>query len=467
MQIPILAGVYTDAAAALRVAYPVNMIPVQGQDGITDGYLRPAEGIAPFATGSGSDRAAIVWNGVLYRISGTKLISVSSAGVVVVIGDVGGTGPARMDFSFDRLGILSGGFLWYYNGSVLTKVTDVNVPAALIDMVWVDGYFMVTDGAVIATSNLADPATFNPLKYGSTDEPDTIQGLFKVLNEVHVTSRNVIDVFQDVGGQFFPFNRINTALITKGSVGTHAACVFQDTLAFVGGGRNEAVSVYLGHNAQTVKISSVEVDRLLLGYTSAQLASVTMQTVLNDGAQLIYLNLPDRTLVYSALASQAAGQPVWCVLVTAIAGFAQYLAANITRAYDMWIVGSPASSAIGVWSSTDLSHYGSPVRCEINTLMLRNEGFGSILHRLELFAVVAPVVLGVKPMIATSSSQDGGQTFSMEQAVPVGTAGYPMKRLVWWRQGLARNSRIQRFRWDSTAHLSAIRLDGQFQELGV
>jgi len=55
-------------------------------------------------------------------------------------------------------------------------------------------------------------------------------------------------VFTNVGGSFFPFERVEGAQIQKGCAGTHLACVFVDVLAFVGGGRNEALAVYIGAN---------------------------------------------------------------------------------------------------------------------------------------------------------------------------------------------------------------------------
>lgn len=465
MKIPIMAGIYVDGSPAVRVAYPVNMVPVPGQDGIADGYLRPAEGIEAFTTGTGYDRGAIVWNGTHYRVSGTGLVTVSATGTVAVLGTIAGVDPARMDYSFDRLGIAANGLLYYWNGATLTQVTDPNI-GTVNDMVWVDGYFMVTDGAYIAVTQLTDPATVNPLKYGSTDQPDTIQCLLKVQNQVNVVSRYEIDLFQNVGGAFFPFQIVLSALITKGAVGTRAACVFQDTVAFVGGGRNEAVSVYLGKNAQTVKISSREIDTLLLQYTTAQLSSVLMETIFDRGSQFLYIHLPDRTIVYDAAASAVAQQPVWFVLTSSIAGFSQYRAWNILRVNDAWIVGDPASTAIGTWSATDSKHWGSPVRWEFGTQMLRGEGVGVVIHQLELVALTgsAPVGAGTDPRVATSHSVDGIK-WSQDKTVTSGKQGDTAKRLVWFQQGMWRNWRIQRFRGDSTSRLSAISVDAKVEAL--
>ena len=462
MNVPILAGTYVDGNPAVRIAYPVNMVPVPGQDGITDGFLRPAEGIRAFATGQGLDRGALVWTGagnnVHYRVSGTKLVSVSSSGVVTTVGDVGGSGPARMDFSFDRLGIQSNGKLYYWDNITLAPVTNVNIPPNLIDMVWVDGYWMVTDGTQLAVSDLAAPATFNPLKFGTTDRPDPVQCLLKVLNEVHVISRNFIDVFQNVGGTLFPFARVSSAVISKGAVGTRAACVFEDNVAFVGGGRNEAVSVYLGRNAQTVKISSREIDNLLLDYTTAELSGILMETVLDRGSLFLYIHLPDRTIVYDRAMSQSAGQPVWFQLTTSLADFSQYRARNMTRVNDVWVVGDPQSSAIGVWSTTDSQHFGTDVRWEFSTPMLRNEARGAIIHELELTALTGATPSGRTPTVSTSYSVDG-RLWSPDRPVASGVIGDTTRRLKWFKQGAWRKYRIQRFRGDSGSRLTAMKLD--------
>jgi hypothetical protein len=80
MQIPIVSGIYTNDAADFRTAYPKNLIPVVKQQGITNGYLRPADGIVSLGTGPGLDRGGINWNGVLYRVMGTKLVNIECNG---------------------------------------------------------------------------------------------------------------------------------------------------------------------------------------------------------------------------------------------------------------------------------------------------------------------------------------------------------------------------------------------------
>ncbi len=78
MQIPIINGIYTDSKADYRSSYPINMRPVISDTGIGGGYLRPVDGIVSKGTGPGLSRGAINWNGVHYRVMGSKLCSIDA-----------------------------------------------------------------------------------------------------------------------------------------------------------------------------------------------------------------------------------------------------------------------------------------------------------------------------------------------------------------------------------------------------
>jgi len=343
MQIPILNGIYADNGPDLRTLYPVNLVPVPKQSGISAGFLRPGDGIVGNGTGPGIDRGGINWNGVCYRVMGTKLVTVASNGAVTVLGDVGGpvNTLVTMDYSFDRLAIASGGRLYYWNGA-LTQVTDPDL-GIVLDVVWVDGYFMTTDGTSLVVTELSDPTQVNPLKYGSSEvDPDPVVALLKLRNEVYALNRNTIEVFDNVGGEFFPFQRIDGAQITKGVIGTFGCCVFVESVAFLGSGRNEAPGIYLGANATAQKISTQEIDQILLGYTETQLAGVKLEARNDKAHQHLYVHLPDRTMVFDAAATAELNQPVWFTLTTSQVGFSQYRARNLVWAYDKWMIGSSA-----------------------------------------------------------------------------------------------------------------------------
>ena len=466
MQIPILNGIFADSSPDLRTSYPVNLVPVPKDSGISKGFLRPGDGIVANGAGPGIDRGGINWRNECYRVMGTKLVSIDRDGVVTTLGDVGGPTAemVTMDYGFGRLAIASGGRLYYWDESSLVQVTDPDL-GLVLDVVWADGYYMTTDGSSLVVTELSDPTQINPLKYGSSEvDPDPIVALLKLRNEIYALNRNTIEVFDNVGGEFFPFQRIEGAQIQKGVIGTFGCCVFFNGIAFLGSGRNEAPGIYIGVNATSQKLSTQEIDQILLGYTEAQLVTVKLEARNDKNHNHLYIHLPDRTIVYDATASQALQTPVWFTLTTSTIGFAQYRAKNMVWAYDKWLVGDTQSNAIGYLVDNISSHWAQIVRWEFGTLIVYNEGNGAIFNEMELVSLTGSVAIGVNPIISTSYSTDG-QSWSQDRGIRVGTTGNSRKRLAWFQQGHMRNWRIQRFRGDTQAHLSFIRLEAQIEPL--
>lgn len=463
-QIPILSGIYTDEGPELRTSYPVNLVPVPKDSGISQGYLRPADGIVENGTGPGIGRGGINWNGRCYRVMGDSLVGVGPTGNTAVLGSIPGSAQASMTYSFDLLAVASGGNLYYYDGVQVAQVTDPDL-GTCVDVVWVDGYFMTTDGVNLVVTELTDPFSINPLKYGASEaDPDPVVALKKIRNEVYAVNRYTMEVFDNVGGSLFPFQRIEGAQIQKGCVGTHACCVYMDTVAFIGGGRNEPPGIYMGVNATATKISTQEVDTILATFTETQLAGCLLEARVDRNNHYLLVHLPDRTLVFDGVVGEAAGGPVWFTHVTAVVDFAQYRAKDFVWCYNQWLVVDPQSTSIGYMTGTVGSHWGQRVRWEFGTVIIYNEGRGAIFHELELVALPGRIILGDNPRVSTSYSLDG-ETWSQDKYVEAGKIGARDKRLVWRKQGTMTNWRVQRFRGDSTARLSFIRLEAQLEPL--
>lgn len=467
--IPIVAGIYTDGGPDIRTAYPVNMMPVPKGSGVSESYLRPHDGIVEFASGApGVDRGGIEWNGIHYRVMGSKLVTVADDGTISILGDVGGGGYVTMDYSFDLLGVASNGNLFFWNPSTstLTQNTDPDL-GTVLDLAWVDGYWMTTDGEFLVVTELSNPLAVNPLKYGSSEaDPDPVNAIVRLRNEIYAINRHTIEVFDNVGGELFPFQRIDGAQIQKGALGAFCACVFDEQIAFLGSGRNEAPSIYMGANATAMPIATQDIDELLATYTEAELSQVKLESRLYRSHRLLYVHLPDRTVVYDHAASEALQQRIWFTLVSTLSGESQYLARNMVWAGSRWVVGDPSSARLGYFSDSIGSHWGQRVRWEFSTPIVYNESRGALFHEMELVALTGRVDVGTNPQITTSYSLDG-MSWSQDQTIAAGTTGNMLKRLVWWRQGFMRDRRVQRFRGDSQAHLSVLRLEARLEPLTV
>ncbi|MDI9751213.1 packaged DNA stabilization protein [Acinetobacter baumannii] len=466
MQIPILSGIYTDQNSDFRTSYPRNLIPVPKENGVANGYLRPAEGIVQINDVPGVDRGGINWNGICYRVCGDRLIKISDDGTVTVIGEVGGTGFCNFDYSFDYLAINSKPYLYLYNNSMgIKRIVDVDL-GDVNDVIWVDGYFMTTDGSYLIITELNDPFQVNPLKYGSSEvDPDPINALFKLRNEVYALNRYTIEVFSNVGGDNFPFSRIDGAMSTRGTLAANTCCLFLDTIAFLGSGKNEPISIYLSANGTSQKIATREIDQILRNYTEDQLTRCLVESRILDGHQWLYIHLPDKTLVYDAAASQATNQQVWFFLCSGF-GENRYLAQNHVWCYDKWIVGHPEQNKIGTLTNKLGEHWGEVVEWVFSTSIIYNESHGAIFHQLELVSLSGRAIFGESPAICTQYSIDGIE-WSNPKYIAAGKTGQRDKRLVWFQQGHMNNWRIQKFTGTSESRLSISRLEAQIEPLGV
>lgn len=467
MQIPVLNGTYSDESADFRVAYPVNAVPVPLKTSISNGYLRTAEGISAFNTfsmPSGTSRGGINWRNNLYRVIGTKLVRVNENGQVLVLGDVGGTAQVSLDYSFDRLAIASDQKLFYWDGTTLKQVTDTDL-GVVVDMIWIDGYFMTTDGTFLVITELNNPFAVDPLKYGSSEaDPDPVVGLLKSQNQAVALNRYTTEYFDNVGGDNFPFQRIEGAMIPKGLVGTHAKCLIGNTFAFLGSGRNEPCSVYIAGAAAATKIATREIETIIEKYSEAELATAKLEYRETKAHKHIYVRLPNEVLVYDIAASQVLGDNVWFSLVSDIAMTMPYRGKDMVYVYGNWNVADTVDNRLGIIDDSVATQYGQVVGGKFETQQIYNASMGAIINQLELVGLFGRAELNVNPSVFISWSEDG-ETWSDERLLSIGKQGDRRKRPQIRQCGRMANWRVYRVRWANGAVASFSRLEGQLEPL--
>lgn len=465
-QIPILSGVYATAAGDFRCAYPVNLEPVVVTTGLSKGFLRAVPGATLLVSIPGkADRGALEWNDICYRVVGDRLISVSKSGVVADLGFIAGSLPVSMDRSFDQLAIAGGENLYYWDGTTLSQVTDPDL-GPVIDMLWIDGYFMTTDGESIVVTELSDPYSVDPLKYGSSEvDPDPVTGLIEVRGEVYACNRYTIENFQNIGGSGFPFTRNPGGMIQKGVVGTHAKAPFLETFGFVGSGRNESLSVYLAGPGQALSIATPEIDKILSELTVSEQAAIELEARIDASEQRLLVHLPSRTLVYYHQASKAAESAVWSIMAAGVQADEAYPLRHLALCYGRWI-GGDAQGRIGFLDETVETLFGDVTGWKFETDFTFNAGRGGIIKSVELFGLPGLAPFGENPTVFMSMTFDG-QTWGQERAISMGSFGERRKR-VQWRPKTRFSNRVGfRFRGASTAIASWARLDAEFEGLAV
>lgn len=425
MAIPLLGGILGTKNAEFIESAPLNLEPMT-PDGKM-GQFRSGIGAVTHGTGPGIGRGGVVWNGVHYRVMGTKLVSISGD-EVTIIGDVGGDGRCTFDYGFDRLGIRSGDKLWYYTTSALTQVTDIDL-GPVRDMLWIDGYFMTTDGTSVIVTELTDPASIEPLKYGSAEEdPDMVTGLMKVRGEVYILGLHTIEVMQNVGGNGFPFATIKGAIIPFGCVSATAKCYFGESFAFVGSSRGEALGVYVAGQGTATKISNKVVDDAIAAITDP--AAIELEQRAYGDERRLLVHLPSgETWAFCETASNFFKQRVWYRLASGRGS--SYRIRNAVEFNGDWYCDDTESAAIGRFDKGVSTHFGEPVEWTFETPLIEGDGQSFTLKMLELIGLPGRVPHGDEAVIFLSWSRDGGQTFGAEMALRLGGAGARGAKMQW------------------------------------
>lgn len=461
-QIPILSGIQASEHADFDSSYPINLEPVIVESGISNGYLRLYPGTLPLGTGPGTIRGAINWDGVLYVVMGSKLASVTPAGAFTILGDVGNNGlPVSLDYSFDYLSIGSNGNLFYWDqANGLRQVTDPDL-GVVIDHIFVDGYNMTTDGEFIVVTELNDPMAVDPLKYGSSEsDPDPVVALKLIRNEVYAFNRNSIDVFQNVGGNGFPFQVIPSAMIPRGSVSRSATCLIGESAAFVGSGRNEALGVYQVGPGTSNKLSTREIDDMLAEVEDP--TQIVLEGLSYGDQQRLLVHLPDKTLVFLPEASNAAKSLVWSVRK----GAGVYRPRFFTLVGNDWFCGDILSSAIGKLDPSLTTDFGEVKPWEFQTQFLYNEGRGAIVHAVELVGLPGRVPFGQSGDVFFSRSLDG-QAWGEERVVSSGGFGQRQTRVQHRPHWKMRNYMAMKCRGYDLAHAGWARMEAQIEPLSA
>jgi hypothetical protein len=446
MRLPLVSGITADTTAEFVQSFPVNLEVVAVDSKIAKAQFRMTSGAITLGAGPGVDRGGINWKEVLYRVMGTSLVRVAPDGTATILGDVGGSGPVTFDIAFQHLIVRSSDQLYYWDDTTLTHVTDTDL-GPVFDMLWIDGYTMTTDGANIIVTELSDPTSVLPLKYGSAEEdPDMVTGLIKVRDEAYAMGQYTIQVFQNVGGNGFPFASVEGASIPVGCVGPTAKCLFGDSFAFVGSARNEAVGVYVAGSGSATRISSRIIDDELAKVPDT--TKIVLENRTSRAERRLLVHLPDKTLVFLFNASKVLGEPVWYI---AQSGSGEpYRIRNAVHCYGKTYVGDAAGNLIGELTDTVGTHFGDAAEWRFDVGLLYNQAKGGLIHAIELVGLPGRAPVGVEGTAWLSMTRDG-QTFSVERGIPMGTRGQTSLRLQWRPRINFRNWIGFRFRGMSAA----------------
>ena len=365
MPIQLLAGDTVDDQTDYRDAMPVNMSGILRPIFGSQGYMLQQPGITQYATGLGRDRGA-TWNDKFqqhFRLSNTAFISVGATGTVTNLGTILNTDQASFANSFNTQAIVADGAYWLYDPTDgFRQVTDPDVGNP-IDIVWVDGYYVMTDGEYLFHTDLTDEESIDPLKYATAEfSPDPTIGLSLTMDDKIIAwNRYTTEYFANTANEFFAFTRLSSRTVKYGLVGTHCKAEIGGEFFFMGGPREGNVSIYKLDVGGATNISSREIDKLISQYSETLLAECVLETRIVDNYAYLVVHLPNDTVMLNIKIGAAAGwDKAWCVLRSSVTTGDTYRGINaiFEPRRGQWVMGDKVSSRIGYLDMSVATHYG-------------------------------------------------------------------------------------------------------------
>lgn len=362
--IQLLSGDKVDSQSDYRDAMPVNMSGILRPIFNSQGYMLQQPGLTQYATGLGRDRGG-TWNDKFqehFRLSETTFISVSSSGTVTNLGTILNTDQASFANSFNTQAIVADGAYYLYDPTDgFRQVTDPDVGNP-IDIVWVDGYYFMTDGTYLFHTDLDNEESIDPLKYATAEfSPDPTIGLSLTMDDkVIAWNRYSTEYFANTANEFFAFTRLSSRTVKYGLVGTHCKAEIGGEFFFMGGPREGNVSIYKLEVGGATNIASREIDKLISQYPETELAQCVLETRIVDNYPYLVVHLPNDTVMLNIKIAAAAGwDKAWSILRSTVVAGDTYR--GINAIFDprrgQWVMGDKVSSKIGYLDMSVATHY--------------------------------------------------------------------------------------------------------------
>ena len=403
-----------------------------------------------------------VVNNVLYAVSGQTLYSVSTLGVITVLGAMN-SGTNTLCSIIDnglQLLIVDGSFGWVYTlvtGSYfqsalnaagsLGKITDANFTSVLngaTSAAFIDGYGLVNrPGSRQAyVSELYDFTHWTntsslPTYFTKENNSDLLAAVDVLNGAVILWGTQTIEFWQDVGTYPGPFARINGSTQTWGLASMYSRAFLNNTMIFLGQNPQGGVQVMMLNGYVPTRVSTSDIENLFSSFSTV--ADAIALTYLVDGHPMYQLSFPTagRSFLYDSLTS------IWSEVQTGVTVMARHYG-NLGIAFNAQnYMADYSSGNIYLVSTLNYTDNGTPIKRVAASRHIH--GDGNVLNISQLWLDMATGVglqagQGSNPKIMMRVSKDGGRTFPIERWAPIGAVGqYLAPRAIWRRLGSGRD----------------------------
>lgn len=420
------------------------------------------------------DKLYVVQNMTLYLIDRILTEAGDPVYSSVALGTIEGTSRVFMAKNTTQICIVvPGEFLYIYDeengvqdiGTIFLSAYEGLVELTLpLGVVYLDGYFVLTNSRYIFASDINDGTSYNGLSFGSAEmDPDRIVAPFVYRNQLYVFGTEVTEVYDNVGASPFPFLRNRGYVIDKGTISPHSIVECEESFMFIGGSRDELAAAWRIEATVPIKISTPAIDRLLEVLPQEELEAVFANSLSMEGGCFTVFSLPDRTMAHDVHASRMAQTHIWHEHTSFSRGAeTAWCVSRVVKVYSLLFTTQQFNGKIGSLSLDSFQEFDMPILRTFSSPTVFAQGEPIYVDQIEITIESGTSPLGEDLLLTLSTSKDGGKTWGNQRTRTIGTQGDSRQRLVWRRLG--RFDRMFNFRlqFSGNAKMVIVRADVEF-----
>jgi len=475
----IATGFYRSDSLPLAAQRCVNWLPVVPQaKALNQRALFDVPGIVTQTyTGdavTGHNRGAVLLGSEAFFVNGQSFYRLNK-GNVTNIGEVIRSSRVSMAVSTRYVVVVVPGVKAYAYDTQTTTLTEITDPDFIIPVhvCFKDGYFIftATDGTVFFNSALNDPFNYNALDFGSAEvRPDKIVACHVNHNELFVCGEHTIELFQNIGGANFPFQRIQGANIQKGVHARHTLKDFDNSFVFVGGDNAELSAIWkVVGSASVEKISTSAIDNEIQKFTKDEISEAVAISYAFGGNFFVAFtftspSIPSKTFVYDATTSALAGEATWHERQSGTVE-ERWRVTEIVDLNGELLTFDGVDGRIGKMDKNTHTEYGDVIYREKTSQPFTDQGDPLFIPSIRLtMESGVGTIAGLDPQIRMDYSDDGGRTWSNAALRSYGKIGEYRTYPTWRRQGRVPVSRVLRFRTSEAVKSVIIKLEADVEQ---
>lgn len=480
-ELPIAEGFYESRSLPISAQECVNWYPVPTQaDGLSRTSLFGTPGLSQLAT-SGTlnqiNRGAHVKNGISYFVNGSELFRLKRTVVdnvesfeLIDLGTITGSGRVSMADNGTQLMILvpgGDGFIFNENaGTPFQQITDSDFTAngAPQFVVYKDGFFVITtDSKKFIVSSLNDGLSYDAVDFGTAEaDPDNIVAPIVHNNQLFIGGSETIEVFQNVGGAGFPFQRVEGFVIPTGVFSPFSLVGVGDTFMFIGGATNGSPTILAFNGSGVEPVSSNAIDSILQDFTAEEIEQAFAWSYSQAGARFAGFSFPGITFVFDLISGKWHERSSRITDTTTVID-ARCRINSMVSAHNKIICGDGVDGRIGSLSLDTFDEYGENIIRTVATTPFSNVGDALFVPTIELTmeAGVGDLVT-TDPVIRMSRSRDG-KSFNDERSRSIGKIGEYNRRSIWRRNGRVPRFEVFKFEFSEKVKPVIIKLEADIK----